>query len=212
MRLAERHDERVQLGKQGGIGRQMSLHERARLLVAGLCGHEPMASEDAPRVGVGDEDGTVGGVEQDGVGGLGTEPGNGEELASQGAEGRHPQAGETSSEALDEPPREGLEPTRLQPVRARGPDHLGEGWLGEGGHAVGSQQAALPEGCDGAGGVRPRGVLGEDGAGRDLVRSTPGPPALGPKAREERDVKTEQPRLDGIGRRAGLHPARALTA
>jgi hypothetical protein len=179
----------------------MSLDERAGVLVAGSFGEESVDGQQAARVRVGDEHRAARRVQQDRVHGLGTEPDDRQHLPAQGEERRAAHAFEAAAEALEEPPRERLQSARLEPIGPRGPDHLGQLAFGERGETLGTQQPARAQRGDRAGGARPRGVLGEDGADRDFKWSTGRPPALRPEAPRERHVEPQEPRLRGIRRR-----------
>jgi hypothetical protein len=195
-----------------GIRRQVRLDERPRLLVRRRAGQEAVTREQASRVRVGHEDRTMGGVDEDRVRRLPAQPRDGQQLASQGAQRRAPQAGEASPEACHEPSCEGLQPRRLEPVRPRRADDVGDCALVHGRHPIGPQQPMPPECFDGPRGVRPRGVLGEDRPDRDLVRRAARPPVLGTEAGQEIDVKPQQAGLDGVQRRSVRHPVGAAAA
>ncbi|HEX9818449.1 MAG TPA: hypothetical protein VGD07_02400, partial [Methylomirabilota bacterium] len=62
MRLGGRHQQGVKLVEEGGIGRQVRLEERPRLLVPGGARQQAVAHEDAARIGVGHEQRPAGGV------------------------------------------------------------------------------------------------------------------------------------------------------
>jgi hypothetical protein len=179
----------------------MSLEERACVLVSRAVGEKAVDREQAARVRVGDEHRTARRVQQDRVHGLGAEPDDRQHLPAQGDEGRAAHAAEAAAEPLDQPAREGLESPRLQPIRPRRANHLRQLLFGERGQALGTQKPASPQRGHRASGARPRGVLGQDGAHRDLVRSARRPPALRPEAARERDVEPQQPRFRGIYRR-----------
>src|SRR5262249_60881122 len=83
IRLADPHEERVQLVEQRWIGRKVTLDERAGRLVIGACRKQTMARQHAAGVGVGDEDWPAGGVGEDAGYGPRSRPGDGQELAAQ---------------------------------------------------------------------------------------------------------------------------------
>jgi hypothetical protein len=198
MPLAHRHEESMVLVEQGRIGRQMRLEERASLLVSGGARNEAMTREHAARVRVRDEDGAIGRVEQDRVHRLGPEPTHLEQLTAELDEGRPPHTLESSAEAGDEPSGEGLESPRLHVVGPGRPDDRGELGLRRGVDAAGRQPGLRSERTHGPGGVRPGGMLREDGADGDLERRPARPPALRTEPALEGEIEPEQPRLDRI--------------
>jgi hypothetical protein len=212
--LPHGHEERVILAEERRIGRQVGLGEGAHGLVSRPRRDQPMALQHAPGILVGDEHRAAHGIEKDGVGRLESDPVHREQLPAQGGQGRAPHRGKPPVEAIEQPAGEGAEPAGLHPVpsgRAQGALHLG---LGSGRQSRGAEETAPAQRLDGALGAAPRGELDQDGSGRDLVGGSPGPPApprgaVVPRravAALERDVETEQPRLDEIARRAGDSP------
>ena len=186
----------------------MSLEERPRVLVAGAVGQKAVTREQPSRVRVGHEHGAARRVQEDRVHGLGAEPDNREHLPPEGNEWRAAQGGEAPAEPLEEPAGEPLKSPRLEPIRPGGADHLGQLGLGERGKALGTEQTARAQRGHRAGGVRPRGVLGQDGSDRHLVGRPGRPPVLRPEPVPERDVEAQQPCLRGIRRRPrNLPPA-----
>jgi hypothetical protein len=196
--LAHRDEERVQLVEERGIRRQVRFEKGARGLIARVRGDQPMPREHAPRVGVGDEDRAVRGIEEDGVGGLGTHPRHREQLGTQGPERRAPQAAKPSVEPMEEPARELTKPPCLQLVRAGAPNDRGQLCFRHGHEPLGIEQPPRAQRGDGERSIRPRGVLREHRADGDLVRAAARPPALPPEAAQEGDVKAQDPGFDGI--------------
>jgi hypothetical protein len=198
----------VKLVEERGIRRQVSLEERARVLVAGAVGKQPVDGQHAARVGVGDERGAASGVQQDRVRGLGPEADDPQHLAAEGGQWCPAHAVEAPAEPIEQPARERLESPRLEPIRPGRADDLGQLVFGKRGQALGAEETARAQGADRAGSVHPPGVLGQDRADRHLVRRPRRPPALRPESARERDVETQQPRLDGVRRGPGnLSPA-----
>src|SRR5207247_2140944 len=177
VRLAHGDEERVQLVEERRIGRQVRLHELARGLVVRGPRQQPVTRQDAARVGIRDEDGATGGVEQDRVDRFRPEPGHGQQLAAHGAERRATHPLEASAEAREQPRREAAQAPGLEPVRSRRSDRFRDHALRSGGERARGQQSPRAQGGHGAGGLAPRGVLREDGARRDLERAAPRPPA-----------------------------------
>jgi len=185
------------------------LDERARVFVSGGRGQQSLLRERTTRIGIGDEDGPVGRVEEDGVDGLGAEAGHAQQLPAQPAERRPAQPVKASLEARQQPFGERVQPPGLQTVGPGRADHLGQLGLRHGGQSRRRQQAARAQRDDRAGGVRPGGVLREDRARSDLEGGAPGPPVLRPMAAQQVAVQVQQPRLDGIVRWSGNRPAHA---
>src|SRR5256712_12580869 len=88
VRLADSHEQRVKLVEQAGIGRQVCLEPRAGLFVTRRWADQTVASENAPRIGVGDEHWPTHGIEEDCIGCLRTESGDLEQAPAQRAERR----------------------------------------------------------------------------------------------------------------------------
>src|SRR5206468_3336667 len=124
VRLAHGDEERVQLVEERRIGRQVRLHELARGLVVRGPRQQPVPRQDAARVGIRDEDGATGGVEQDRVDRFRPEPGHGQQLAAHGAERRATHPLEASAEAREQPRREAAQAPGLEPVRSRRSDRF----------------------------------------------------------------------------------------
>src|ERR1051325_10321875 len=112
-RLAHRHDERVQLVEERGIGRQVLLEERARLVVAGGGPQQAMPDEHAARVRVGNGYGTPRRVEENRVDGLRAEAGDREQFRAERPQGGASEAAEAAAEAGDEPGGERAHAPRL---------------------------------------------------------------------------------------------------
>ena len=88
------YDESVEFVEEFGIAWELGFKERANLFVgAARIGldfrwEEIVAFEDAPRIGVDNEDGVLASVEKDRVGGFRPDSADGEELLAQGFGGR----------------------------------------------------------------------------------------------------------------------------
>src|SRR5262249_4069401 len=158
---------------------------------------QPVAREHTPRVGVGHEDRTVRAVEEDRVHRLGPETRYAEELAAKLRERRAPQAGEAPIESSEEPACEVAQPSRLQAEGPCAANDARELRFPDGEEPPRLEQAFRSEGGDGPAGVRPRRVLSEHGADRDLVPAPARPPALRTERAEERHVHAQEPRFDG---------------
>ena len=162
-----------------------------------------MTSEDATRVGVGDEDGAAGRIEKDRVDRLGPEAGHGEQLATKRAERRTAHADKPPAEAHEQPCREIAQPFRLEAVRSRRPDRLEQHAIGRGGERARVEQTSRAQRGHRARGLAPRGVLREDRPGGDLERAAPRPPALRPETTQQLAVETQQACTHDIARRSG---------
>ena len=191
----------MELVEQRRVGRQMRLDHAACLLVSRVAREHAVTLQRAACIRVGHEDGSPRGIEQDGIHRLGPEPRNSEHLPAQGRE-RHPaHAAHASAETRQQPPAEGLQPSCFDPIGSRRADDRGESGLAHGGDAIGTEEPPRAQRGHRASGVRPRRVLGEHGADRDLVRRPSRPPVLRPKAPLERHVQPQQLRLHRIRRR-----------
>jgi hypothetical protein len=73
----------VELVEERGVVREMAHQERLHGLIVGVRGHQPMARQDPPGVGVHEEDRSARGIERDGVGRLGTDAGDPSELRAE---------------------------------------------------------------------------------------------------------------------------------
>src|SRR5262245_49037711 len=126
VRLSEGNEQRVEFVEERGIGRQVSFDEGARLLVTGLAPGETMSSQNPPRIGIGDEDGPAGRVEQNGVDRLRAEPGYAQQLAAQRGQRLAAQPLPAASEPFEQPHREVVNALRLEPIGPRRADHRRE--------------------------------------------------------------------------------------
>jgi len=201
VRLADRNQQRMILGEQGLVRRQVRLQVSARRLVGKAAGHHTMAVQDATGVLVDDEHRPLRRVEQDGVGRLGSDPGNLQEIL--------PQSSKRPASYLREPAVEALEQPRGKRAQASSLEAIGAGWTQgvaqlvrtDGSQPGRTQQAPGTQLADGASRVSPRGELYEDGPDRHLVGGSPRPPALGAEPSLERYVQAQQACLDGVSRR-----------
>jgi len=203
VRLADGHQQGVELVEESRIGRQMRFEERPRLLVAGAGPQQPVARQHAARVGVGDEHGTPGGVQQDRVHGLRSQAAYPEQLPAQRTQRRAAHAPEVAAEADQQPPREVEQGPRLEPVGPGGTDQAGQRGVIARGQATRGHQATGAQGADGASGAGPGGVLRQDRPDGHLERRAGRPPALRPVPRQQPPVQPQQAGFDPIARRPG---------
>jgi hypothetical protein len=158
----------VELVEERGVVGQVGHEERLDAGVVGVGRRQAVAREDPSGVGVHDEEGAPGRVEQDGVGRLRPDARDAAELASQRRQGPGEEPPEMPPVLPRHVTRERAEPPRLH---AEGPGRAQEGGQparrqGEdGGEREGARRA---QPSDGALGVPPGGVLREDGADHDL--------------------------------------------
>ena len=75
--------ESMEFVEERRLARQVSVQKLLRQAVAGGGGEKRMPHQDAARVGIGDEERPLGGVEQDGIRCFRTDSGQGEELAAE---------------------------------------------------------------------------------------------------------------------------------
>jgi len=162
-----------------------------------------MAGEDAPGVGIGDEHGPAGRVEQDCVGRLGPETGDLEQAGAERTERHRPHPPQSSVQPIEDPAGQRLEPASLHAVSPGRANDPGEAGHAEGRQPFGRQASAGTERRDRPGCVDPGRVLGEDGANGDLVRRAAGPPALRAVAPAERLVEAQKAGLEAIAWRTG---------
>jgi hypothetical protein len=206
VRLAGGDQQGVELVEEDRIGGQVRLQERPGLLVAGAGRQQSMTGQDTARVGVGHEHRAPRRVEQDRVGGLRSQPGHAQQLASQRGQRRPSHRPDLAAVTGQQPAGEVQQATRLQAVRPRRAHQRGQrGGLG-GGEPTRREQAARAQRGDRAGRPGPGGVLRQDRADRDLERRAGRPPALGPVPAQQRPVEAQQAGLDAIARRAGDPP------
>jgi len=149
---------------------------------------DPVTREHPAGVGVDDEDRSARGVEQDGVGGLGPDPGDAQELGPESPHrlAEHPTqvAAVTGGQVI----HEGAEAPR--PGRSEPPG-------GQAAHGAWRQASRGTQAGDHRLDGRPRRVLGEEGARHHLERRPRRPPPLRPIAMMERLVEPEEPAPDG---------------
>jgi len=102
----------MELVEERRVAGQMRLEIASERFVADVGGHHPMARKHAARVGVGDENRPVEGIEQDGVGRFGPDAAHPEKLGSQGFKMRPAQPLQAAAGPLNEEDRERAEPPR----------------------------------------------------------------------------------------------------
>jgi hypothetical protein len=207
--LAHGHQQRVELVEQRRIRGQVRLEERSRLLVAGAGRQQAVAREHAPGVGVRDEDGATGGVQQDRVDRFRPQAGHAEQLTAQRPERRPPHAPEVAAEADKEPAREVEQPAGLQPVGPGRANELGHRRVIARGEPTRRQHAARAQRVHGASCAGPGRVLREDRADGDLEGRSRRPPALRSVPGQQPAVETQEARLDPVARRSGNRTPRA---
>ena len=182
---------------EGHVGTERLLDPRADGLVALAALEQPEADEDPAGIGVDHEHRPPEGIEQDVVGRLGSDPGDGEEALTQLA-GRKPGKAR-------EPARgpEGLaqrtQSPRLDVEISRRPQRLGQLIDGQGEDGLGGQGDALGETRQRPLDVGPGGILGQDRADHDLEGRLGRPPALG--------AVGAQQVLEDRGQAGTIHPA-----
>src|SRR5262245_44253660 len=135
---ADGHEERVILVEESRIGGQVRLDEGAGGLVIRFRRDQPVATEDAPRGLVGDEDRTPRGVKQDGVDRLRPDPVQLQKIPPEGGQRRAPHLVEAPAKPLEEPAGEDPQTASLLSIRSRRPDgtrHLRLGGRNEAGGA-----------------------------------------------------------------------------
>jgi hypothetical protein len=125
-RLAVGDEEGVVLVEHCWIGRKRFQEESAPVLVAVIGRTEADAAHNAPRVGVDNEGRQAGGVEDDGVGGLGTDSGRGYEPFANGVERLAEEHAEAAAVVLVEHGDEGFDLCRLGVEIAGRADDLGQ--------------------------------------------------------------------------------------
>jgi hypothetical protein len=203
VRLADGDQQGVQLVEQRGVGGQVRLEERPGPLVVRAGRQQPVADQHPTGVGVGREDGTAGRVQEDRVGGLGSQTRHPQQLAPQRSQRRPAHRAELAREARQEPAGEGLQAVGLEPVRPGGAHERGQRGEARGGKPSRPQQAPRAQRPHGAGRARPGGVLGEDRPHGDLERGAGRPPALRAVMPQQRPVQAQQASLERIARWTG---------
>src|SRR5262249_37791764 len=121
--------------------------------------------------------------------------------ATKGIERRAAHALEPSIEPVEQPRGEVAQPTGLEPVGTRRADGLVQCRVRRPGEGVRCEQSPRAQRRHRARRLTPRGVLRENGAGCDLERATPRPPALRPESAQEVSIDSQQPGPYEIARR-----------
>ena len=154
-----------------------------------------MTGGDAAQVLVDDHGGSVERVEQDGVGGFGTDTGEGEQLVADDVgmvDGSGSQVVHVAGVVRVEESDEGFEGGGFAQHETGGADEIAELGFGDGAQAIDGERAAGFEVGDGALDGFPGGVLGEVGADHDFEGGLGGPPLLGAETLDEVVVKGAQ--------------------
>ena len=137
--------ERMELVEEPRVRRQMGLEELARGFVAEVGGEEAVPGENPARVRVRDEHRPPSRIQQNRVDGFRSEPRHAEQLAPERGERRAPQSVESAGDVGPEPARDGLQPSRLHPMRPGRPDQPGQLRLGHVIETPGDEQALRAE-------------------------------------------------------------------
>jgi hypothetical protein len=193
-------EERVKLPEERRVRRQVRLELAPRGRVADVRRQRAVPGEHTADGGVGDEDGTAGRMEQDGIDRLGPEAGNRQHLPTERRQRLAAQGREASAEAGQEPSRERLEPSSARSIDSGRADDGRELGLADRGETIGTEQAASAQRRHRPRGARRRAALREHGSEGDLVGAPSRPPALRPEPPDQRHVRPQQPGLDGIRR------------
>jgi len=171
-------DEGVVFIEEGGVGGQALFEEGANFLVGGFGASQRVTLENAPSVGIDDEDFMIAGVQEDGVGGFRANAVDGKELLAELAGGGGQELVERALVVLAKEANEGLELPGFLAEIAGGADELSESREGHAFDARGGEEFFAAERGEGALDVGPSCVLGEDGADDDFETSAAGPPML----------------------------------
>lgn len=168
----------MELIKHSRIAWQMLVQEllRGGIVVAGL--DQAMARQDAARIGIGDEEGLLAGVKQDGIDGFRPQASQFEQLDAERPRRTGKELAERSPVSSIEPLDKGLNGARLLPKVAGGTDAGFEVRGGSGAQSVPLEESAFLKAADRYGDIPPRRVLSEDSAEDDLQASACRPPAL----------------------------------
>jgi len=184
--FARVNNEGVVFVEEGGVGGQALFEEGANFLVGGFGASQRVTLENAPSVGIDDEDFMIAGVQEDGVGGFRANAVDGKELLAELAGGGGQELVERALVVMAKEANEGLEfPSFLAEI-AGGADELSESREGNAFDGRGGEELFAAEPGEGALDVGPSGVLGEDGADDDFETGPAGPPVLRAMGGEER--------------------------
>src|SRR5215469_3995454 len=183
--LADLDEKRMKLIVTRYVARESSFNLGAQFLVGHVVGDEAVAGENAFRVGVDDEDFFVARVEKDRVGGLGADAVNSEKFFAEFESGSFKHSREGTGVFGAKEAHEGFQFFRFLTKVAGRANQRSEPGEGNAFESERSEKAFAAEVGDGAFDVRPRGVLGEDGADDDFEGRARGPPILRAKMFEE---------------------------
>ena len=192
--LAGVNDQGVEFIVQRRVGGKVALEEMAEVFVTAVRFAQAMTFEQAPRVGVNDEDRMVAGVEQDGVGGFRPDAVDREQLFAQRRGWHAEHFGERAVVLLSEKADECFQFLRFLAEVAGRADELGEFGEWDCFDRAGLEELRAVEVGDGRFDVGPRGVLDQDSADDDLEAGSAGPPVL-------RTVGGEEGVVVGVERR-----------
>jgi hypothetical protein len=174
-----------------------------------------MTGDDAAQVLVDNHGGRVERVEEDGVGGFGTDAQKGEQLLADGVgigEGSAAECVHLAGVVRVEESDEGFEGGGFAQHETGGPDEIAEIGFGDGAQAVNGENAACFKVGDGSLDRFSGGVLGEVGADDDFEGGFGGPPLLGTETLEEMLVHRTQAAGGWVGMAAtGLRLPRCRT-
>jgi hypothetical protein len=153
-------------------------------LVIVIRGDEEVSEEDSVGVGIDDEGGLLGGVEEDIVGGFRSDAVDDEEFLSEAGGGLVKEAVEVSFVLVMDMSKEVEESFGFDGEVPCGADKLGEFIRWGPDEFFDIHQVGLFEVFDGSFDVFPIGILGEDGADHDFEGGIAGPPVLGAEGLE----------------------------
>jgi ABC-type nitrate/sulfonate/bicarbonate transport system substrate-binding protein len=197
--LADADQERVELVEEGGVVRQVRHQEGLDGSGVGVRRNEAVPRQDAPRVGVHDEDRAAGGVERDGVRRFRPDAGDPAELRAEGREGQSQEPREAAPLAPRHVPGEGAQAAGLQPERPGRAQERGQAGPRQREHPAEIEGPRGAEPPDRPLGVAPGGVLREDRSDDDLEARARRPPALRTVPPVEAVVEAKQAATMGSG-------------
>jgi ABC-type nitrate/sulfonate/bicarbonate transport system substrate-binding protein len=199
--LAGADEEGVKLVEEGGVMGQVSHEERLHGGIVRVGRDQLVPCQDAPRVGIDDEDRPAGGIERDGVGRLRSHTGNPAKLGAKRGEREGEQPAKAPSVAPRDVPGEGAEPAGLHAERPGGPDEPGEPGRGQPEDAREVEDSGGAQPRDRPLGVAPGCILREDRPDHDLETGAGRPPALRAVPPMQAVVEPEQAATIGVGPR-----------